>query len=98
MEPELGYTPAGSADQPHEITAVSFFENEVADDGPGLLESAQEAPDSSADRRSSAALPPSRDQADDAAAPSFRLSSQKPLSVGNSLSYALAVEIECCVG
>ena len=98
MEPELGYTPASSADQPHEITAVSFFENEVADDGPRLLESAQEPPDSSADWRSSAASPASRDQADDAAAPSFRLSSQEPLSVGNSLSYALAVEIECHVG
>ena len=98
MEPELGYGPAGSAHQPYEITAVSVFENEVADNGPGLLESEQEPPDSSADWRSSAASPPSRDQADDAAAPSFRLSSQKPLSVGNSLSYALAVEIECCVG
>jgi hypothetical protein len=98
MEPELGYSPASSAGQPHEITAVSFFENEVADDGPGVLESAQEPPDSSADWRSSTASPPSRDQADNAAAPSFRLSSQKPLRVGNSLSYALAVEIECCVG
>jgi hypothetical protein len=77
---------------------MGFFENEVADDGPGLLESAQEPPDSSADWRSSAASPPSRDQADDTAAPSFRLSSQKPLGVGDSLSYALAVEIECCVG
>ena len=98
MEPEPGYSPASSADQPHEITAVSFFENEVADDSPGLLESAQKPPDSRADWRSSAASPPSRDQADDAAAPSFRLSPQKPLSVGNSLSYALAVEVECCVG
>ena len=98
MGTKLGYGPASSADQPHEIAAVGFFENEVADDTPRLLESAKEPPNASADRRFSTASPPSRDQADDAAAASLRLSSQKPLSVGDSLSYALAVEIECCVG
>ena len=98
MEPKLCYPPASSANQPDEIAAVSLFEDEVADDRPRFLESAQQSPNARANRCSSAASSPPGDQADDAAAPSFRLSSQKPLSVGDSLSYALAVEIECCVG
>ncbi len=98
MEPKLSYNRKSSANQPHEIAAVGLFEHKVADDGPGLLETAQQPSDTSADRRSSPAPTTSRDQADDATAPSLGLDSQESFSVGDSLSYALAVEIECCVG
>jgi hypothetical protein len=98
MEPKRRDEQAGSANQPDEVAALALFEDIVADDGFGLLESAQQAPNPSADRRSSATSSPARDQADDAAAPGLRLGPQEPLGVGDSLSYALAVEIECCVG
>jgi hypothetical protein len=98
MEPECGSRPANSANQPHEIAAVGLFEDEVANDRPRLLETAEESPDAGSNRRSSAASAPSSDQADAATSPSLGLGSQEPLSIGNCLSYALSVEIECRVG
>ena len=98
MEPKCGYQPTSSANQPHEIAAFGLFKDKVADDRPGFLETAEESPDASSNRRSVAASPPSSDQADDATAPNLGLRSQEPLSVSDSLSYALAVEIECRVG
>lgn len=98
MEPKHDYQRASSANQPHEIAALGLFEHEVTDDGPRVLESAQETSDPSANRRSSAASSTSGNQADDAAAPSLGLGTQESLSVGDSLSYTLAVEIECCIG
>jgi hypothetical protein len=98
MEPDRGYQPAGSANEPHEIAALGLLEDEVADNGSGLFETAEEPSDASADRSTSTASATPCDQADDASPPSLGLGSQEPLSVGDSLSYALAVEIECCIG
>ena len=90
--------PVSSANQSHEIAPLGLFEHEIADNNPRLLERPQEHSDASANRCSATASSSSGDETNDAAAPSFCLSSQKPLSVGDSLSYALAVEIECCIG
>ena len=98
MEPNRGDQPASSANEPHEIAALGLFQDEVANNGSRLLETAEEPPDASANRSTSTVPATPCDQADDASPPSLGLGSQEPLSVGDSLSYALAVEIECCIG
>jgi hypothetical protein len=97
MEPKCSPRPANSANQPHEIAAFGLFEDEVTNDRPRFLETAEESADAGSNRRSSAAPPPPGNQTNAATASSLGLGSQEPLSVSNSLSYALAVEIECRV-
>lgn len=94
----LGKTGPGSACQSGQIAAFGFLQLIVAYHAAGLLQRAQQDPDSSTDGCSPAAPSSTGDEPDDAARARLGLDSQEPLGVGHSLDDALAMQVEGRIG